>query len=164
MSGALLSSNAAHPEAFRPTWERGKAKPVAAQFRPVVQFLGYDPTPTPETISDSLKAKQRELGVTCAQVARCLKWDPGTLTRYLDGLGRCRRPAPRRWKPCCLLKRLRSFQFSRFQDGVERLPYRSGRRLSQMEPKFQRRYFYETWRVLRSKGSIDLNFISVEIC
>jgi hypothetical protein len=28
-------------------WESGKTKPVAAQFRPVVAFLGYDPTPQP---------------------------------------------------------------------------------------------------------------------
>ncbi|MDP1962656.1 MAG: helix-turn-helix transcriptional regulator [Reyranella sp.] len=25
-------------------WEKGKTQPVAAQFRPVVEFLGYDPT------------------------------------------------------------------------------------------------------------------------
>ena len=28
-------------------WEKGKSEPVAAQFRPVVLFLGYDPTPAP---------------------------------------------------------------------------------------------------------------------
>jgi hypothetical protein len=28
-------------------WETGKTEPVAAQFRPVVEFLGYNPTPTP---------------------------------------------------------------------------------------------------------------------
>jgi transcriptional regulator with XRE-family HTH domain len=69
-------------------WERGKTEPVAAQFQPVVEFLGYDPTPAPETLSERLTAKRRELGVTFAQVARYLEWDPGTLTRYLNGTWR----------------------------------------------------------------------------
>jgi transcriptional regulator with XRE-family HTH domain len=53
-----------------------------------VAFLGYDPTPTPETLSERLKAKRRELGMTFSQVARYLGWDPGTLTRYLNGTWR----------------------------------------------------------------------------
>jgi DNA-binding XRE family transcriptional regulator len=38
-------------------WEKDKTRPVASQFRPVVTFLGYDPTPAPETLSERLKAK-----------------------------------------------------------------------------------------------------------
>jgi DNA-binding XRE family transcriptional regulator len=53
-------------------WEKSKAKPVAAQFRPVVAFLGYDPAPEPQTLSERLEAKQRRLGVSLAQVARHL--------------------------------------------------------------------------------------------
>ena len=30
-------------------WEKDKTKPVAAQFRPAVAFLGYDPTPEPNS-------------------------------------------------------------------------------------------------------------------
>jgi hypothetical protein len=69
-------------------WEKDKTRPVASQFRPVVAFLGYDPTPAPETLSERLKAKRRELCVTFAQVARYLEWDPVTLTRYLNGTWR----------------------------------------------------------------------------
>ena len=69
-------------------WEKDKTRPVASQFRPVVEFLGYDPTPAPETLSERLKAKRRELGVTFAQVARYLEWDAGSLTRYLNGTWR----------------------------------------------------------------------------
>jgi transcriptional regulator with XRE-family HTH domain len=69
-------------------WEKGKTEPVAAQFRPVVVFLGYDPTPTPTTLAERLEATRRLLGVTLAQVARFLGWDPGTLTRYLNGTWR----------------------------------------------------------------------------
>jgi transcriptional regulator with XRE-family HTH domain len=53
-----------------------------------VEFLGYDPTPVPKTLAERLEAKRRELGVTFAQVARYLEWDPGTLNRYLDGTWR----------------------------------------------------------------------------
>jgi DNA-binding XRE family transcriptional regulator len=66
-------------------WEKDKTKPVAAQFRPVVAFLGYDPTSEPQTLADRLEAKQRTLGASLAQVARHLGWDPGSLRRYLDG-------------------------------------------------------------------------------
>jgi transcriptional regulator with XRE-family HTH domain len=69
-------------------WEKDKTRPVASQFRPVVAFLGYDPTPAPETLSERLKAKRRQLGVTFAQVARYLEWDPVTLSRYLNGTWR----------------------------------------------------------------------------
>lgn len=69
-------------------WENGHSEPVAAQFRPVVQFLGHDPTPAPETLAERLQAKRRELGVTFSQVARYLGWDEGTLTRYLNGTWR----------------------------------------------------------------------------
>jgi transcriptional regulator with XRE-family HTH domain len=69
-------------------WERGKTEPVSAQFRPVVAFLGYDPTPEPETLAERLEAKQRRLGASLAQVARYLGWDPGSLRRYLDGTWR----------------------------------------------------------------------------
>jgi hypothetical protein len=69
-------------------WEKDKSEPVAAQFRPVREFLGYDPTPEPKTRAERLQAKRRELGVTFSQVAQHLGWDAGTLTRYLNGTWR----------------------------------------------------------------------------
>jgi transcriptional regulator with XRE-family HTH domain len=69
-------------------WEKDKTRPVASQFRPVVTFLGYDPMPAPETLSERLKAKRRSLRVTFAQVARYLEWDSGSLSRYLNGTWR----------------------------------------------------------------------------
>jgi transcriptional regulator with XRE-family HTH domain len=66
-------------------WEKGKTEPVASQFRPVMDFLGYDPTPAPDTLTERLKAKRRALGVTFSQVARYLGWNTGTLARYLSG-------------------------------------------------------------------------------
>lgn len=69
-------------------WEKGKTKPVPSQFRPVVAFLGYDPSPTPTTLAERLEAKRRATGMTFAQVAKHLGWDEGTLTRYLNGTWR----------------------------------------------------------------------------
>ncbi len=69
-------------------WEKGKTEPVAAQFWPVVEFLGYDPTPAPKFLAERLEGKRRLLGATFAQVAMYLGWDPGTLTRYLNGTWR----------------------------------------------------------------------------
>jgi len=66
-------------------WEKGKTKPVAAQFKPVAAFLGYDPTPEAQTFAERLEAKQRRLGTSLAQIARHLGWDPGSLRHYLDG-------------------------------------------------------------------------------
>jgi len=69
-------------------WEADKTRPIAAQFRPVAEFLGYDPTPEPTTLLGRLEAKRRALGVTFDQVAAHLGWDRGSLTRYLDGTWR----------------------------------------------------------------------------
>lgn len=69
-------------------WEKDKTAPVAAQFWPVVEFLGYDPTPAARTLAERLQAKRRALGVTFSQVAQHLGWDDGTLTRYLNGTWR----------------------------------------------------------------------------
>jgi hypothetical protein len=65
-----------------------QTKPVPAQFRPVVAFVGYDPTPEPQILADRLGAKQRTLGASLAQVTRHLGWDPGSLKRYVDGTWR----------------------------------------------------------------------------
>lgn len=69
-------------------WEKHRTKPVAAQFRPLADFLGYDPTPAPTTLVERVEAKRRQLGVTLEQVARYLGWDAGSLTRYLNGTWR----------------------------------------------------------------------------
>jgi transcriptional regulator with XRE-family HTH domain len=66
-------------------WENGKAEPVAAQFRPVMEFLGCDPTPAPKTLAERVEAKRRALGITFEQAAKYLGWDPRSSTRYLNG-------------------------------------------------------------------------------
>lgn len=33
-------------------WEKGKTKPVPAQFGSAIAFLGYDPMPAPQTLAE----------------------------------------------------------------------------------------------------------------
>jgi transcriptional regulator with XRE-family HTH domain len=104
-------------------WENDKTKPVAAQFRPVVTFLGYDPTPAPETLSERLKAKRRALGITFEQAAKFLGWDPATLTRYLNGTWRM--PPSR----SAILEVFLSARPEDLADGLKAIPDELGDRL-----------------------------------
>lgn len=69
-------------------WEKGKTEPVASQFKSMIDFLGYDPTPEPTTLAERLHAKRRATGITFDQVAAYLGWDTGSLTRYFNGTWR----------------------------------------------------------------------------
>jgi transcriptional regulator with XRE-family HTH domain len=66
-------------------WEKDKTKPVPSQFKRVMAFLGYDPTPAPATLAERFEAKRRHLGATLEQVAQYLGWDEGSLRRYIKG-------------------------------------------------------------------------------
>ncbi len=66
-------------------WEKDRTQPIASRFRPVIDFLGYDPMPEPRTLSERLEAKRRRAGITFFEVAEHLGWDEGTLMRYLNG-------------------------------------------------------------------------------
>ena len=72
-------------------WEKDRTQPVASRFRPVLDFLGYDPMPEPQTLGERLEAKRRATGMTFDQVSAYLQWDPGSLSRYLDGTWRLSR-------------------------------------------------------------------------
>lgn len=69
-------------------WEKDKTRPITTQFKPVLAFLGYDPTLGGNTLAERLEAKRRSLGATLDQVAAYLGWDPSTLARYMNGKGR----------------------------------------------------------------------------
>jgi transcriptional regulator with XRE-family HTH domain len=69
-------------------WEKDNTKPVPSKCKPVIAFLGYDPSPEPKTLAERVEAKRRVLGLTFEQVADYLGWDPSTLTHYLNGTWR----------------------------------------------------------------------------
>lgn len=72
-------------------WEKDKTKAIPSQFKPVVTFLGYDPTPVTASLAERFEAKRRSLGVTVDQAAQYLGWDEGSLRRYLRGQWRLSR-------------------------------------------------------------------------
>ena len=51
----------------------------------VINFLGYDPAPEPETLGQQIGAKRRELGLNLEMAARLIGIDEGTLRRYERG-------------------------------------------------------------------------------
>ncbi len=101
-------------------WEKDKTVPVAARFRPVLGSSAM-PMPEPTTLAKRLEAKRRTLGATFEQVARYLGWDPGTLTRYLNGTWRI--PGDR----MAALERLLSAE-STDLSAIHRLPRRLRRK------------------------------------
>lgn len=69
-------------------WEKDKTVPASSRFKPITDFLGYDPTPRPTTLAERVQAKRRASGMTFSQLADYLGWDEGTLSRYLNGTWR----------------------------------------------------------------------------
>jgi hypothetical protein len=83
-------------------WEKGKAKPTPALFRSVHDFLGCDPAPVGKTLSERVTVKQRQLGVTLAQMAQYLG---GTLVAFaaISTVCReCRRAGKLPWRSSSL--------------------------------------------------------------
>ena len=69
-------------------WEKGNTKPVAAQFRPIVAFLGYDPSPTPKTLAERLQAKRRALRVARGLSQEALAVDAEIERSYMSRIER----------------------------------------------------------------------------
>lgn len=53
---------------------------MAAQFRPVIVFLGYDHSLAPKALAERVEAKRRVLGVTFEQLADHLGWTRAACT------------------------------------------------------------------------------------
>ncbi|MBN1454556.1 MAG: helix-turn-helix domain-containing protein [Anaerolineales bacterium] len=59
-------------------WERQRTLPEIRFIAPIIEFLGYDPFPEPETFPEKLKAYRWKLGLSQAKLAIKLGIDPGT--------------------------------------------------------------------------------------
>lgn len=57
-------------------WEKNRTEPPASVYPAIIAFLGYDPSPTPGSLSERIKAKRRALGWTIREAARQLDVDP----------------------------------------------------------------------------------------
>ena len=66
-------------------WEKGHTEPPIVSIPIIVQFLGYDPFPQPETLPQRLLAKRREMGWSIKDAAEAVGVDPGTWRNWERG-------------------------------------------------------------------------------
>jgi transcriptional regulator with XRE-family HTH domain len=87
-------------------WERNRIFPQVHQIPKIIEFLGYNPMPTPKTLTEKLIAARENLGLTQKAMAERLGVDPTTLARWEKGK---RNPSRKVWKrvqPLLLAARL----------------------------------------------------------
>jgi len=73
-----------HIESLK-NWERGAGAPAIRQMPRIIEFLGYDPEPQPETLAKRLAYARRRLGFTQEDLAEKLEVAPGTILRWEKG-------------------------------------------------------------------------------
>jgi DNA-binding XRE family transcriptional regulator len=66
-------------------WEKNRTEPAVTCYPAILAFLGYDPTPKPETIGEHIKARRRALGWTIAKAAEELGVDPTAIFHWEHG-------------------------------------------------------------------------------
>jgi DNA-binding XRE family transcriptional regulator len=63
-------------------WEKDRCYPAMKHWPGIIEFLGYDPNPVPNTLGDRLLAYRRLHGVSRKALAATLRVDEGTLLRW----------------------------------------------------------------------------------
>jgi transcriptional regulator with XRE-family HTH domain len=63
-------------------WEKNRSNPDLRALPGVLEFLGYDPLETGQSIAKQLTAVRRARGLSQKEHARILKVDPNTLSRW----------------------------------------------------------------------------------
>lgn len=66
-------------------WEKGKTEPPVAGIPAILEFLGYDPLPEPETLAEELALKRRRLGCSRSHIAAMLGIDEATWAGWEAG-------------------------------------------------------------------------------
>lgn len=66
-------------------WEKGHTEPPIGSIPAIVRFLGYDPYPQPESLSQHLLAKRREKGWSIKEAAEAIGVDPCTWGNWERG-------------------------------------------------------------------------------
>jgi transcriptional regulator with XRE-family HTH domain len=59
-------------------WEKGRTEPPVPLVPAILEFLGYDPYPAPQTLPERMLAKRRTMGWTVKEAARQFGVDEGT--------------------------------------------------------------------------------------
>jgi DNA-binding XRE family transcriptional regulator len=68
-------------------WERNETQPQIHQLPEIICFLGYNPLPAPESLTENLHAARKALGLTQRAMAKQLGVDPTTLGEVGKGEG-----------------------------------------------------------------------------
>ena len=66
-------------------WERGHRYPSHRYWPRILDFLGYDAHPDPETLAEELAAVRRREGWTQAEFASALGVEPSTVWTWTTG-------------------------------------------------------------------------------
>ena len=66
-------------------WEGNTSLPAIRYLPAIIQFLGYDPQPSLDSIPDRLASARRTLGLSQRKMAEKLGIDPGTLQGWEAG-------------------------------------------------------------------------------
>ena len=67
-------------------WEKDRTYPAVRYLPRLIQHLGYDPLPKPQSFGDRLRAKRQGLGLSRKRLALRLGIDDGTIQRYENGV------------------------------------------------------------------------------
>ncbi len=63
-------------------WERDERVPAANCYPVIISFLGYEPWPTPISLSEQLRAERLRRGLSIKAASRSLGVDEGTFGRW----------------------------------------------------------------------------------
>jgi transcriptional regulator with XRE-family HTH domain len=63
-------------------WERQRTQPEIRFIAPIIEFLGYDPFPEPESFPERLKTCRMRMGLSQKKLAEKFGIDPGTIMNW----------------------------------------------------------------------------------
>jgi Mg chelatase-like protein len=82
-------------EATFANWEKGTRKPSVRYYPLIIEFLGYEPWPVPQSLGEKLMAQRRRLGLSVKRAARDMSIDEGTWTAWERGKRKPTKPSMR---------------------------------------------------------------------
>jgi transcriptional regulator with XRE-family HTH domain len=66
-------------------WERQRTLPEIRFIAPIIEFLGYDPFPEPDSFPEKLKTYRMRMGLSQKKLAEKLGIDPSTIMNWERG-------------------------------------------------------------------------------
>ena len=66
-------------------WESNASTPAIRHIPAIIEFLGYDPFPSAQTLAERLATARKVLGLSQSRLALVLGVDPGTLQSWEAG-------------------------------------------------------------------------------